>query len=273
MPPLAAIPTTTPTDRPRPTVLSDRVLAQWKQRREAPLMRSDWDRALMIHYAVDPAELQPQIPFPLDLHGGMAYVSFVAFTLRKLRPHRLPEACAPLLRPVSDHGFLNLRTYVRVGRCTGIFFLAEWLPNRLSILLGPPMYGLPYRFGHLDYQHDHEHGRLDGRVDPGDEPDPLVYRYRGTPLGEFAPAQRDTLDEFLLERYSAFTQRGRTRRRFDIWHQPRPQTRVDELDLIDDGIARHTGPWSGAARVVTAHYSPGVRGVWMGRPHRLRDAA
>lgn len=258
---------------PRHSVLSDLAIAQWKQRREAPLMVSDWDRTLMIHYEVDPAALQPQVPFPLDVYDGRAYVSLVAFTLRKLRPHRLPEGLQALLRPVSEHGFLNLRTYVRVGKRIGIYFLAEWLPNRLSILLGPPMYGLPYRYGQLDYQHDHEHGRLDGRVDPGDEPDPLVYRYRGAPLEDFAPAPHGTLDEFLLERYTAFTERGRVHRRFDIWHKPWPQVRVEGLDLIDDRLTQHTGPWREAARPITAHYSPGVSNVWLGRPHRIKHTA
>lgn len=258
---------------PRRSVLSDRALAGWKQRREVPLMCSDWDRTLMVHYQVDPAELQPQIPFPLDLHRGKAYVSLVMFMLRRLRPHALPEVFHPLLRPVSEHGFLNVRTYVRVGETTGIFFLAEWLPNRLSVAFGPPMYGLPYRFGTLDYHHDHERGRLRGYVHPADEPAELTYRYAGPALNDFAAAQPDTLDEFLLERYTAFTQRGRTRRHFDIWHEPWPQVRVDEIELIDDGLTYHTGPWRDASEVVAAHYSPGVRNVWMGRPHRMTDAA
>lgn len=261
------------TQHPQRSVLSDRAKAQWKQRRETPLMTSDWDRTLMIHYEVDPDELQPQIPFPLDLYQGKAYVSLVAFTLRKLRPYRLPKTLSPLLRPASEHGFLNLRTYVRAGQRLGIYFLAEWLPNHLSILLGPPLYGLPYRYGTLNYQHAHERGQLDGRVDPGNEPAPLIYRYQGPPLEDFAAAERDTLDEFLLERYTAFTERGRTRRRFDIWHKPWPQVRIDDLHLIDDGITRYTGPWRSAATPVAAHYSPGVRNVWMGRPHRMKDAA
>ena len=32
-------------------------------------------------------------------------------------------------------------------------FLAEWLPNRLSVLLGPATFGLPYRLGDIDYRH------------------------------------------------------------------------------------------------------------------------
>lgn len=266
----------TQADPPRRTVLSDHALVGWKQRREAPLMHSDWDRTLMVHYEVDPAELQPQIPFPLDLYHGKAYVSLVMFTLRRLRPHALPEVFHPLLRPVSEHGFLNVRTYVRLGQRTGIFFLAEWLPNRLALVLGPPLYGLPYRFGKLHYQHDHEHGQLRGHVHPHDEPAELTYRYAGRPFSDtdFVPAERNTLDEFLLERYTAFTQRGRTRRRFDIWHNPWPMHRLDgDVDLIDDRLTFRTGPWRDSAEVIAAHYSPGVQNVWMGRPHRLHDAA
>jgi len=32
----------------------------------------------------------------------------------------------------------------------GIFFIAEWIPNRLAVLIGPRMYGLPYRLGRLN---------------------------------------------------------------------------------------------------------------------------
>lgn len=256
-------------DQPTQSPLSERRLAQWKQDRQRPAMYSDWDRTLMIHYAVDPRELQPQIPFDLDTFDGLAYVSFVAFTIRRLRPAWLPGHLHPLTRPISEHGFLNLRTYVHCNGTAGIYFLAEWLPNRLSILLGPPLYGLPYRFGRLHYDHRHEQGLLRGHVQPADEPDELRYQHTGPPMTGFGPAPRGSLDEFVLERYTAFTQRGRARRRFDIWHEPWPQQRIDDLHLTDDRLLTHTGPWHRHASLATAHYSPGVRHVWMGHPVRL----
>ena len=36
---------------------------------------------VLIHYAFDPAELQPYVPFPLDLRDGKAYVSLVSFDI------------------------------------------------------------------------------------------------------------------------------------------------------------------------------------------------
>jgi len=120
-----------------------------------PLFHAGWRRTVFIHYEVDPAALQPQVPFPLDTREGKAYVSLVAFTLADLRF----AAGGP---PFSTHGFLNVRAYTRDN---GIYFLSEWLPNPFCVFLGPRLYGLPYRRGRLDYAHLHESGRLHGRVE------------------------------------------------------------------------------------------------------------
>ena len=65
-----------------------------------PLFIADWDRPLMIHYEVDPVALQRVMPFELDLWDGRAFVSLVAFTLRRMRP-RLggKRTRAPRTRP------------------------------------------------------------------------------------------------------------------------------------------------------------------------------
>src|SRR5947207_4821687 len=135
----------------------------WKQ--GEPFLFSDWDRALFIHFEVNAAALQADVPFRLDLYEGKAYVSLVAFTMRRLRPRlggRLAQWC---FKPIATHELLNLRTYVRSRSEAGIYFLAEWIPNRLSAFLGPRTFGLPYRLGRLDYQHLHEQGRVCGCVE------------------------------------------------------------------------------------------------------------
>src|SRR5262245_22812466 len=92
-----------------------------------PLFIADWMRTLMIHYEVEPAALQQVVPFPLDLRDGRAFVSAVAFTLNAMRPRIGSRLAGWLLKPISTHHFLNVRTYVRVNGETGIYFLAEWL--------------------------------------------------------------------------------------------------------------------------------------------------
>src|SRR5213079_2093177 len=88
----------------------------------------------------------------LDLLDGEAFVSLVAFTQRRLRPSLGGRIAAWLSSPLASHEFFNVRTYVRHRDDRGIFFLAEWIPNRLAVLIGPRTYGLPYRLGRLRYR-------------------------------------------------------------------------------------------------------------------------
>jgi uncharacterized protein YqjF (DUF2071 family) len=197
---------------------------------------------MFIHYEADPPALQPQVPFELDLREGRAYVSLVAFTMRDLRLSRGGPSLA-------NHGFLNVRTYVRAGNERGIYFLAEWLPHRLCVLLGPRTYGLPYRYGQLDYRHLHEDGRIEGHVRAPEGS--LLYRApfpAGTPLRASAPR---SVEQFLMERYIAFTEHRGRRRLFRVDHAPWLQAGVsldveeDSLPDVDRAMVRERPPRGG----------------------------
>ena len=228
----------------------------------------DWDDVVMIHYAVEPSALQPFVPFELDLRDGKAYVSLVSFTMRRLRPAfggRLAElAC----RPIANHEFLNLRTYVRCGRERGIYFLAEWLPNRLSVALGPWMYGLPYRHGRIVYSPDALDDDMFGRV-AVDGSGEWAYQASLHPRAELERAEPGSLDEFLLERYTAFTDQKLRKGFFRIWHEPWKQMPIT-VAIESDRLPASTGAWFKHATLVGAQYSPGLKDVWIGRPHQLR---
>jgi uncharacterized protein YqjF (DUF2071 family) len=231
-----------------------------------PLFLAAWDKAVFIHYEADPCLLQRQIPFQLDLREGRAFVSIVAFTLSRMRPRRGGRLGEWLFRPIATHEFLNVRTYVRHAGEPGIFFLAEWLSNPLSVLLGPVTFGLPYRFGHLDYTHAHGCGEIFGTVSATEGR--LEYR-SAVSATRFDPSEAGSQTEFLLERYTAFTSQGRRRRLFRVWHEPWPQTSI-EIDVTADDLLASTGEWWRSAECAGANYSPGVD-VWMGRPHRVRS--
>lgn len=236
----------------------ERVLGMWGE----PFFLADWDRTLMLHYEVDPEVLQPHVPFALDVREGKAYVSLVAFTMRGLRPRRGGWLTRWMFRPIATHGFLNVRTYVKHGEESGIYFLAEWLPNRLSVLLGRPVFGLPYRHGTLRYRHLHERGTLRGSVESTRGRGCLKYRATLPAGGRFRPCESGSLAEFLMERYTAFTTWMGWKRRFRVWHEPWPQCEV-EVRVEDDSLMEITGDWAKGARFVGANYSPGVKGVWM----------
>lgn len=235
-----------------------------------PLFLADWVRAVFIHYEVEPELLQKIVPFELDLRNGCAYVSLVAFTMRRMRLALAPRLSGWLLRPISDHEFLNVRTYVKLPSEAGIYFLAEWLSNRLSVPFGPPVFGLPYRFGRLNYRHDDD--QICGEVMAVGSSETLSYAAEIDPHAAFCPCAAGSLDEFLMERYTAFTmwplQRGRARF-FRVWHKPWPQVPLPRISIRESTLLNTMGECFADAELIGANFSTGVHDVWMGWPHRL----
>jgi uncharacterized protein len=232
--------------------------------RRNALFIADWLDAAFVHFRIDPKILQPLIPLPLDCFDGDACVSLVAFTQRNLRPTIGGALAARLATPLATHEFLNVRTYVRHGpaRTRGIFFLAEWIPNRLACLIGPRTYGLPYRLGKLDYQ------PLTRRVTDGICN--LKFQF-SDPGAEPHLCARDTPDHFLLERYTAFTHRAGVIRRFDVDHEPWPLRRV-RATLEESSLLSLSGDWHRHAQLIGAHHSAGVHDVAISSPQKCINA-
>lgn len=151
---------------------------------------ADWRRMLFVHYAVAPEALAPHVPFPLDCREGKAFVSLVWFSLERMRPCGTGGLGRFLLRPISDHAFLNVRTYVRPTDGPGIYFVAEWIPNRLSLRLGPATYGLPYRLGEIRHTPAGSGGVAHLRVHGTAEGADLSLSYPIVPLRSPACADR-----------------------------------------------------------------------------------
>ena len=233
-------------------------------RRLRPLFMADWRDALFVHFRIHPDVLQHRVPLPLDLFEGYAYVSLVSFTQDRLRPIFGGKATEWLSKPLATHEFFNVRTYVRHGDERGIFFLSEWIPNRLAVFWGPRLYGLPYRFGELNHSIDSE-GRMTREVNCGGK----QLRCQAT-LDVSKPLQTCAAGseaEFLLEQSTAFTCRDRVLRRFQIRHEPWLQASVsiavERRDLLGDFVL-------GAP--CAAHFSAGVKDVYIGRPERVAAA-
>jgi uncharacterized protein YqjF (DUF2071 family) len=233
--------------------------------RGEPLFYANWDKAVFLHYESEPAALQKWVPFTLDLFEGRAFVSVVAFTLGQMRPRRRGRIGARLFQPIATHPFFNLRTYVQNEGERGIYFMGEWLSNRLSVALGPISFGLPYHYGHLHYQNDPKDNEVQGRAEAGEGGS---FEYRATVSREnLAECEPRSLTEFLLERYTAFTGAGRRRKFFRVWHQPWQQVAI-ETEVIECGLFSAMGDWWPTARLHSGNYSPGVN-VWMGWPHSV----
>jgi uncharacterized protein YqjF (DUF2071 family) len=224
------------------------------------LFLADWCDALFVHFDVQPRLLAPIVPFDLDLRDGHSYVSLVGFTQKHLRFARGGRIGQILAAPLAHHEFLNLRTYVRMNEQPAIFFLAEWIPNRLATLIGPRMYGLPYRLARLRY--DRSTRIVCARRDQ-------LTMHLNTREARVEPCRRDSLDEFLLERYIAFTRHRNTCRRFDVAHAPWQQSRA-KVDVVDLRLIQNVLPWLRREQMIDAQYSPGVCNVRISAPRRVR---
>jgi uncharacterized protein len=228
---------------------------------------SNWQDVLFVHFEVDPKVLQAEVPFDLHLRDGKAYVSAIGFNLVGLRPKWGGRAGALLMKPIASHELLNVRTYVQHNGETGIYFLAEFLPNLLSLQLGPSMCGLPYRFARLEYQH---HPALREICGQGHNAEGR-YSYHADAKQDFQlqTCEPGTLDEFLVERYTAFTFRRGLDRYFRVWHPNWSQTPV-QVTLDETSLLASTGAWFQTAQIIGGHYSPGFENVWMSWPRNVR---
>jgi uncharacterized protein YqjF (DUF2071 family) len=243
--------------------------------RGEPLFYATWDRAVFIHYEIDADELQNCVPYDLDCYHERAFISLVAFTMRGMRTRFGGRIGEVLLRPIATHDFLNVRTYVRHNGEPAIYFMREWLSSRMAAWLGPWSFGLPYQFGRIEYQpspssglageHAQEHERW-GKVEESAGSFHFYTTFEANDLGICRPG---ALDEFLLERYTAFTQFRKRRRFFRIWHEPWQQVSA-KIQIATDNLIRSTGGWWRDARCIGANYSPGVK-VWMGWPHAIHS--
>jgi uncharacterized protein YqjF (DUF2071 family) len=234
-------------------------------RRGEPALLCAWDDALMLHFEVDAEALQHDVPFELDLRDGRAFASLVAFTMREMRPRVGGRLAALLFRPIATHEFLNVRTYVRHSGENGIHFIAEWLTNRLAVMLGPKTFGLPYRHGRIVYQHDWENGIVSGQVTDAKDGARLEYYAKLTEPLPFQPCATGSLDEWLMERYTAFNSTGSRKKFFRVWHPPWPQCAADVV-FKDQSLLTKNWPWFRDAKFVGANFSPGFDVVWLGRP-------
>jgi len=274
-----------------------------------PLFIADWCDLFFLHFAVDAEVLQREVPFPLDLFEGRAFVSLVSFGLERLRLFQAPTLTEGVFGPFTRSHFLNVRAYVTHGGEPGIYFMQEFLSNRLSIPFGRPLYGLPYHYaaarreidrpegcrysGAAPFQDEarmREQGNLlpagstaaraanrsgvkpDGRMDLElHAPDKRALTLRATydAAERPEPCEAGSLTEFLLERYTAYTCHRGIKRRFRIWHPPWQQRAV-AFQVRDEGLLGRNGGWFAEAEVMGGNFAALGKDVWMGRPCVLK---
>lgn len=176
-----------------------------------------WKDLLFAHWAVDASLIKHFLPesLELDLFEGKAYVGVVPFRMEGVR-----QAMMPAIPGLSNFPEINVRTYVKAGGKTGVYFLSLDTSSKLAVAHGQKTYNLPY------YNAWIATGKSDGwytyssvRQEPGAPPAQFKAKYR--PQGEATRAGRGTMEEWLVERYCLFTTLPASGLcRVDVHHKP-----------------------------------------------------
>lgn len=186
----------------------------WPPKEERWLMGQTWQRLLFAHWRVPHDELRPHVPDSLELEqwDGSAWVGLTPFRVAGLRLRGL----APL--PMASSFYeLNCPTYVRRADVPGIWFFSLDASSRLAVEAARRTYRLPYRHAAFDVGD----GSVTVRPDGGN----VCFRARYEGRGQPQPAQPDTLEHFLVERYCLYADEGRLRA--EIHHPPWPLQAAD----------------------------------------------
>jgi hypothetical protein len=191
-------------------------------------MAQKWHHVLFAHWPISAEALRVVIPSALeiDTFEGQAWLGITAFRLTGARPRGLPP-----LPGISSFPELNVRTYVRLGKRSGVWFLSLDASGLLAVAVARRLYHLPYfrarmkmhvRGGNIEY----ESHRRDGTAPPAE------FRADYRPGGPVFRAQPGTLEHFLTERYGLFAAGDRQLFRADIAHRPWPLQRAEaKFDL------------------------------------------
>jgi uncharacterized protein YqjF (DUF2071 family) len=186
-------------------------------------MAQTWEELLFAHWPLPVAELRGHVPpeLELDTFDGVAYLGITPFRITNLRLRGLLPV--PVISAFIE---LNCRTYVsHGGEKPGIWFFSLDASSRLAVEAARRVYRLPYfqarmtgppAFTCVRAGSSREHAWKSS------------YRPRGKP----APAQPETLEHFLAERYCLYTFADGRLWRAEIHHPPWPlQDATAAIDL------------------------------------------
>jgi len=181
----------------------------------------EWNNVLFLHWQANVDALQEFVPdeLEIDFFDGSPWVSLVAFTMERIRTRNLPA-----FPPVSNFHEINIRTYVKAGNKTGVYFLSIEGGNRLSCSVARRLSALPYRFSEIKRSRNQylSHNRLHN--------DHLCIDYI---LGK-ALQSKTTLDQWLTERYALFQDCPDSVHEFEIHHVEWPLSEITVTSLKVD---------------------------------------
>jgi uncharacterized protein YqjF (DUF2071 family) len=161
----------------------------------------------------------------VDTFDGAAWIGVVPFRMTDIGLRRLTP-----LPWVSAFAEINVRTYVKKGGRSGVWFLSLDAASRVAVEVARARFRLPYFRAAIRCEESsngwiaYDSERRDGRGATA------IYRARYRPRGDAIRAAPGTLDHFLTERYCFFAHNGAgSLDRTDVHHEPWPLERAEAV--------------------------------------------
>ena len=161
-------------------------------------LSQNWVNLTFMHWEVDRQLLKKYIPEDLKLETfrGKTYIGTIPFRMEKIRPRYLPSV--PF---ISNFPEFNIRAYVSKNGISGVLFLTLDAESRITSMYAPWAYGLPYVFAKGKVEENEEGGFSwqSKRKSNG-----ICIKGESKPSGSLRKAEKNSLEEFLFERYSLY---------------------------------------------------------------------
>jgi uncharacterized protein len=166
---------------------------------------------LFAHWPADSAAIARLLPSGVepDEREGSAWVAIVAFVMTETRSAFWPGL--PALAPIPE---LNVRTYVRVGGVSAVWFLSLDASSPFFVAVGRSLYGLRYHLARMTTFADGE------RVHYLSVRERTAFAASYRPAGPPKPAPPGSLEHFLVERYRLFSERRGRLITAEVEHMP-----------------------------------------------------
>ena len=214
-----------------------------------------WRHLVFLHWRIAPEVLQAQLPeeVTVETFDGSAWLGLVPFSMEQVRPW-----WAPAVPGISWFLETNVRTYVRhKSGLSAVWFFSLDANSRLAVWIARTFWKLNYVDCRLTLDAEDEARFLhySGRRIRSHEHE---YDIEVTlPNVEPLPADEETLESFLLERYSLLTQAPDGHfLTGDVMHDPYRIVAVDELACYETYTSSLLG--SNVGSPDHSVYSPGV---------------